>query len=169
MTGIKLGSLGSGYGTLTGPTSVNLGQYADFFMVENVMQGPCSPSTPWMLGNWSSNTYAFPGACYATQSAANSGLASTIQSNCGSAPSRSSRNYQSQLATYNNCVATYTPVQESVGWTVCSESELSEGSNPAYSSYNSICNPNTGANASYNSSNTQPVAIHFRQLLPRPG
>jgi Flp pilus assembly protein TadG len=166
MTNLTLAELGSGYGTLTGPASVNLGQYADFFMVESVMQGPCSPATPWMPGNWSSNTYAFPGACYATQAAANSGLASTIQSNCGSAPSRSSRNYQSELTTYNNCVATYTPVQESVGWTVCSESELNQGSNPAYSSYNAICNPNTGSNASYNSSNTQPWQFIFVNFLP---
>ena len=56
MTGLTLGQLGSGYGGLTGPTSVNLGQYADIFMVENIMLGPCSPSTPWMLGNWSSNS-----------------------------------------------------------------------------------------------------------------
>jgi Flp pilus assembly protein TadG len=166
MTNLKLGSLGAGYGTLTGPTSVNLGQYADFFLVESVMQGPCSPADPWMPGNWSSNTYAFPGACYATQSAANSGLTSTIQSNCGSAPSKSSRNYQSELATYNNCVATYTPVQESVGWNVCSESELDEGSNPAYASYNSICNPYTGSNASYNSSNTQPWQFIFVSFIP---
>jgi Flp pilus assembly protein TadG len=166
MTGLKLGSLGSGYGTLTGPTSVSLGQYADFFLVESVMEGPCSPATPWMPGNWSSNTWAFPGACYATQSAAQSAVASTIQANCGSAPSRSSRNYQSELTTYNNCVATYTPVQESVGWNICSESELNQGSNPAYSSYNSICNPYSGSNASYNSSNSQPWQFIFVNFLP---
>ena len=166
MIGLKLGNLGSGYGTLTGPTSVNLGQYADFFMVESVMQGPCSPATPWMPGNWSSNTWAFPGACYATQSAAASAVASTIQANCGSEPSRSSRNYQSELTTYNNCVATYTPVQESVGWNICSESELNQGSNPAYSSYNSICNPYSGSNASYNSSNSQPWQFIFVNFIP---
>jgi len=152
MTNLKLGSLGAGYGTLTGPTSVNLGQYADFFMVENVMQGPCSPSTPYMLGNWSSGSYSFPSACYATQSAAQSAANSKCTGKTGS-----------QLT---SCQNTYNPVQESVGWTVCSESELNQGSNPAYSSYNSICNPNSGASASYNSSNTQPWQFIFVNFLP---
>jgi len=70
MTNLKFSQLGAGYGTLTGPTTVNLGQYADVFMVENVMQGPCPPSAPWMLENWNSGSYTFPTACYATQSAA---------------------------------------------------------------------------------------------------
>ena len=156
MTNLKLGSLGAGYGTLTGPTSVNLGQYADFFMVESVMQGPCSPAAPWMPGNWSSNTWAFPGACYATQSAAQSAVASTISSACRGKTG-------SQLT---SCQNTYNPVQESVGWTVCSESELNQGSNPAYTSYNSICNPNSGSNASYNSSKTQPWQFIFVNFLP---
>ena len=156
MTNLKLGSLGAGYGTLTGPTSINLGQYADFFMVESVMQGPCSPAAPWMPGNWSSNTWAFPGACYATQSAAQSAVASTISSACKGKTG-------SQLT---SCKNTYNPVQESVGWTVCSESELNQGSNPAYTSYNSICNPNSGSNASYNSSNTQPWQFIFVNFLP---
>ncbi len=156
-TGLKLGSLGSGYGTLTGPTSVNLGQYADFFMVENVMQGPCSPAAPWMYKNWSSNQLAFPGACYATQSAAQTAINATVASKCaGKSGSQ-----------YTSCANTYgPPVQESVDWTVCSESELNQGSNPAYSSYNGICNPYTGSNASYNSSNTQPWQFLFVSFLP---
>jgi hypothetical protein len=157
MTGLKLGSLGSGYGTLTGPTSVNLGQYADFFLVENVMQGPCSPATPWMYQNWSSNQNAFPGACYASQSAAQTAINATVASKCaGKSGSQ-----------YTSCANTYgPPVQESVGWNVCSESELNQGSNPAYSSYNSICNPYSGSNASYNSSNAQPWQFIFVNFLP---
>jgi Flp pilus assembly protein TadG len=161
MTNLTLAELGSGYGTLTGPASVNLGQYADFFMVESVMQGPCSPATPWLPGNWTSNTYTFPAACYATQAAANTGLTSTIQSNCGSKPSSWN---ESATKTYNNCVATYTPVQESVGYNVCSESQSSGGS--GYASWNAICNPYTGSNASYNSSNTQPWQFIFVNFIP---
>ena len=78
MTGLTLGQLGSGYGTLTGPTSVNLGQYADMFLVENVMQAPCSPSS-WMLGNWSSNSTV---TCYSTQSAAQTAATSAASSGC---------------------------------------------------------------------------------------
>ncbi len=152
MTNLKLGQLGSGYGTLTGPTSVNLGQYADVFMVESVMQGPCPPSKPWMLGNWSSGSYTFPTACYATQALAQSAANSKCTGKSGN-----------QLT---NCLSPYTPTQESVGWTVCSESELNQGSNPAYSSYNAICNPNTGSNASYNSSNTQSWQFIFVNFFP---
>lgn len=157
MTNLKLGSLGSGYGTLTGPTSVNLGQYADFFMVESVMQGPCSPAASWMRKDWSSNSYAFPGACYATQSAAQTAINATIASKCAGKTG----------SQYTTCANTYgPPVQESVGWTVCSESELNQGSNPAYTSYNSICNPNSGSSASYNSSNTQPWQFIFVNFVP---
>ena len=152
MTGLKLGALGSGYGTLTGPTSVNLGQYADIFMVENVMQGPCSPSKPWMLGNWSSGSYTFPAACYATQALAQTAANAKCTGKTGS-----------QLT---SCLSPYTPTQESVGWNVCSESELNQGSNPAYSSYNAICNPYTGANASYNSSNAQSWQFMFVNFFP---
>ena len=162
MTNLKFSQLGAGYGTLTGPTTVSLGQYADVFMVENVMQGPCSPSTPWMPGNWSSGSYTFPSACYASQSAAQTAVNPTITSKCGTQPSKTSRSY----STWSNCAATYNPVQESVGYNVCSESELNSGSNPAYSSYNSICNPYTGGNASYNSSNTQSWQFIFVNFMP---
>jgi hypothetical protein len=156
MTNLKLGQFGSGYGTLTGPTSVNLGQYADLFMVESVMQGPCPPAKPWLPGDWSSGSYTFPTACYATQSAAQSAVASTISSAChGKTGSR-----------YTSCAAAYNPVQESVGYNVCSESELNEGSNPAYSSYNSTCNPYSSPNTSYNSSNTQSWQFIFVNFVP---
>ena len=95
MTGLKLGSLGSGYGTLTGPTSVNLGQYADIFMVENVMQGPCPPSKPWLLGNWSSSSYTYPTACYATQALAQTAANAKCTGKTGS-----------QLT---SCLSPYTP------------------------------------------------------------
>ena len=156
MTSLTLGQLGSGYGTLTGPTSVNLGQYADIFLVENVMRGPCPPSKPWMVGNWSSGGYTFPTACYATQSAAQTAATSAASSGCAG-------KYGSQLT---SCQNGYTPLQESVGYTVCSESELNQGSNPAYSSYNAICNPNSGSNASYNSSNTNPWQFVFVNFYP---
>jgi hypothetical protein len=156
MTGLKLGSLGAGYGTLTGPTSVNLGQYADIFLVENVMLGPCPPSKPWMVGNWSSGGYTFPTACYATQSAAQTAATSAASSGCKNKTG-------SQLTT---CQNGYTPTQEAVGYTICSESELNQGTNPAYSSYNSICNPNTGSSASYNSSNTNPWQFIFVNFYP---
>ncbi|HTR12681.1 MAG TPA: TadE/TadG family type IV pilus assembly protein [Roseiarcus sp.] len=149
MTNLKFSQLGAGYGTLTGPTTVNLGQYADVFMVESVMQGPCPPSAPWMPKNWNSGSYTFPGSCYATQSAAQTAVNSLITQHCGSHPSSS-------------CSSTYSPpVQESFGYNVCSESELNSGSNPAYSSYNSICHP-----ASYNSSNTQSWQFLFVNFLP---
>ena len=154
MTNLKFSQLGAGYGTLTGPTTVNLGQYADVFMVENVMQGPCPPSTPWMPKNWSSGSYTFPGKCYATQAAAQTAVNALITANCGAHPTQSCRN------TYSP------PVQESVGYNVCSESELNSGSNPAYSSYNSICNPYSGGNASYNSSNSQSWQFVFVNFLP---
>lgn len=152
MTNLKLGSLGSGYGTLTGPTSVSLGQYADLFMVESVMQGPCPPSKPWLLGNYASSSYTYPAACYATQALAQSAANSKCTGKSGS-----------QLT---SCLSPYTPTQESVGWNVCSESELNQGSNPAYSSYNSICNPRTGSNASYNSSNAQSWQFIFVNFYP---
>jgi Flp pilus assembly protein TadG len=152
MTGLTLGQLGSGYGTLTGPTSVNLGQYADLFLVENVMQAPCSPSS-WMLGNWSSNSTV---TCYATQSAAQTAATTAASSACKGKTG-------SSLTTCQNA---YTPVQGSVGYTVCSESELNQGSNPAYSSYNAICNPNSSAKASYNSSNTNPWQFIFVNFYP---
>ena len=151
-TGLTLGQLGSGYGTLTGPTSVNLGQYADLFLVENVMQAPCSPSS-WMLGNWSSNSTV---TCYATQSAAQTAATSAASSGCAGKRG-------SQLT---SCQNAYNPVQGSVGYTICSESELNQGSNPAYSSYNGICNPNTGSNTSYNSSNTNPWQFIFVNFYP---
>jgi len=137
MTNLKLGSLGAGYGTLTGPTSVSLGQYADVFMVESVMQGPCPPSAPWTGSNYSSGPYSFPTNCYATKSAAEAGGISSSKA-----------------------------WQEPVGYNVCSESELNSGSNPAYSSYNGICNPNSGSNASYNSSNTSPWQFIFVNFFP---
>ena len=136
-TGLKLGSLGAGYGTLTGPTSVNLGQYADVFMVESIMQGPCPPSKPWTASDFSSGSYTYPASCYTSQAAAKSGGVSTSK-----------------------------VWQEPVGYTVCSESELSSGSNPAYSSYNGICNPNSGSNSSYNSSNTSPWQFFFTNFYP---
>ena len=152
MTGLTLGQLGSGYGTLTGPTSVNLGQYADMFLVENVMQAPCSPSS-WMLGNWSSNSTV---TCYSTQSAAQTAATSAASSGCAGKRG-------SQLT---SCQNGYTPVQGTVGYTVCSESELNQSSNPAYSSYNAICNPNTGSSASYNSSHTNPWQFIFVNFYP---
>ena len=115
MTGLQLAGLGSGYGTMTGPSTVDLGQYADVFMVESVMQGPCPPSKPWTASNFSGGSYSYPASCYATQSAAIAG---------GIPGSK--------------------VWQEPVGNTVCSESELSASANPAYSSYNGICNPYTG-------------------------
>jgi Flp pilus assembly protein TadG len=143
-TGLQLANLGSGYGTLTGPSSVDLGQYADVFMAENVMQGPCPPSKPWTASNFSSGSYSFPTNCYATQSAAQLGLG--LPSSCQHS---------------SNCV-----LQEPVGNNVCSESELSGSSNPAYSSYNSICNPYTGQNASKNSSNAQSWQFIFVNFYP---
>ena len=137
MSNLKLANLGSGYGTLTGPSSVNLGQYADVFMVESVMQGPCPPSKPWTASNYSSGSYSFPTNCYASQSAAKTGGISSSE-----------------------------VWQESVGYNVCSESELSDGSNPAYSSYNGICNPYTGPSASYNSNNTDPWQFIFVNFYP---
>ena len=118
------------------------------------MQGPCSPATPWMLGNWSSNTYAFPGGLL--RDPVGGAIRATNSSECTGKTG-------SQLT---SCQNTYNPVQESVGWNVCSESELNQGSNPAYSSYNSICNPNSGSSASYNSSNTQPWQFIFVNFLP---
>ncbi len=153
MTGLTLGQLGSGYGALTGPTSVNLGQYADLFLVENVMLGPCPPTSPWMLKNWSSGGYTFPTqGCYVTQSAAQTAANAKCTGKSGS-----------QLT---SCLSNYTPQQESVGYTICSESELNQGSNPAYSSYNAICNPNSGSNASYNSSNVNPWQFIFVNFYP---
>ena len=162
MTNLTFSQLGNGYGTLTGPTTVNLGQYADVFMVEQVMQGPCAPSTPWLPGDWNSGSYTFPAACYATQAAAQTAVNSTITSKCGAQPSKSSKNY----TTWSNCAATYNPTQEAVGYNVCSESEITSGSNSAYSSYNTICNPYSSSNASYNSSNTQSWQFIFVQFLP---
>ncbi len=144
MSGLRLASLGSGYGTMTGPSTVSLGQYADVFMVENVMQGPCPPSKPWTASNFSSGSYSYPTNCYATQSAAQTGLG--LPSSCVHSP---------------NCVW-----QEPIGNTVCSESELSSTSNPAYSSYNGICNPYTGSNASNNSSNAQSWQFIFLNFYP---
>jgi hypothetical protein len=99
-----------------------------------------------MPGNWSSNTWAFPGACYATQSAATSAVASTMSSACAG----------KRGSSLTSCEATYTPVQESVGWNVCSESELNQGSNPAYSSYNSICNPYAASTPTSSQTSTNP-------------
>jgi len=148
MTNLTFSQLGAGYGTLTGPTSVSLGQYSDVFLVEKVMQGPCAPSKPWLPGNWSSGSYTFPSSCYATQSAAQTAMNSVIAQHCGSHPSQS-------------CSSTYNPVQESVGYNVCTESEISSSSNPAYSSYNSICNPYTGGNTQYNSNNPNNYSWQF--------
>ncbi|MBV9287413.1 MAG: hypothetical protein JO288_06255 [Hyphomicrobiales bacterium] len=138
MTNLTLSQLGSGYGTLTGPTSVNLGQYADIFMVENVMQGPCPPSKPWTATNFSSGSYSYPTNCYATQSAARSGM-------------HLSSSEVSQVP---------------AGYNICSESELTSGSNPAYSSYNSICNPYSGSNSQYNSSNSSSWQFMFVNFYP---
>src|SRR5271165_1024239 len=137
-SGLQLASLGSGYGTLTGPSTVSLGQYADVFMVESVMQGPCPPSKPWTASNFSSGSYSYPTSCYASQSAAQTGMSLS----------------SSQVS------------QVSVGYNICSESELSSGSNPAYSSYNGICNPYSGSSASYNSSNTDPWKFIFVDFYP---
>ena len=90
--------------------------------------------------------------CYATQSAAQTAANAKCTGKSGS-----------QLT---NCLSTYTPQQENVGYTICSESELNQGSNPAYSSYNAICNPNSGSNASYNSSNTNPWQFVFVNFYP---
>ena len=137
MTGLQLAGLGSGYGTMTGPSTVSLGQYADVFMVESVMQGPCPPSKPWTGSNFSAGSYSYPANCYATQTAATAG---------GIPGSK--------------------VWQEPVGNTVCSESEISGSSNPAYASYNSICNPYTGSNASENSSNAESWQFVFLNFYP---
>ena len=129
-TTLNLGSLGSGYGVTTGPTGplspVNLGQYADLFMVESVMQGPCPPSKPWTGSDFSSNnSYSFPTSCYATQAAAQqAGISSSKV------------------------------WKEPVGWTVCSESQTTSG--PAYASYNSICNPNTASTPTSSQTSSNP-------------
>ncbi len=156
MTGLTLGQLGSGYGGLTGPTSVNLGQYADIFMVENVMLGPCPPCSPWMVGNWSSGSLHVPHGLLRHPIGAQTAATSAANSACTGKSG-------SQLT---SCQNGYTPIQESVGCTVCSESELNQGSNPAYSSYNSICNPYTGSKTSYNSSNTNPWQFIFVNFFP---
>jgi Flp pilus assembly protein TadG len=105
-TTLNLGALGSGSGNTTGPTTaLNLGQYADVFMVESVMQGPCPQTTPWYNSNWGTNGH--PVSCSATQNSTSN-------------------------------------TQESIGATVCTESQVS-GSAPAYASYNAICNPNAAS------------------------
>lgn len=159
MTNIKFSQLGSGYGTLTGPTTVNLNQYADVFMVETVMNGPCAPvvqqngtlTGPWLPGDYGSGNYSFPAACYATQAAAQAAVNPTITSKCGTP---SSKNYAS-------CAATYNPKQEGFGYNVCTTSQLNSASNPAYSSYNSICNP-----PNYTANTTAPWKFIFVNYLP---
>ena len=133
MQTLNLGSMGSGSGTLTGPLTVNLGQYADIFMVESVMQGPCPPSTPWVKSNWSSgwssgqcsatqtstyNTQESVGVTACTKSQTTSGPAyasynSICNPNAASSPtsSKTSSNQCQNVANspqWNNCNSSYT-------------------------------------------------------------
>ena len=155
MTGLTLGQLGSGYGTLTGPTSVNLGQYADMFLVENVMQAPCSPSS-WMLGNWSSNSTV---TCYSTQSAAQTAATSAASSGCAGKRG-------SQLT---SCQNGYTPVQGTVGYTVCSEFGAEPELESGLFELQRDLQSEHRLQRFVQLQPYQPVAIHLRELLPGAG